>query len=157
MRNGKYGNGNTKFNKLALNKCNFTLWDSYNFNKSGCGATALGLITGQNPHSIKTKNGHFSDRFMVNFLRDRNFSVYEVNKANLSNKKIWSHSLLDNHLILFSILTQKKEATWMVMFNNIIYHNFEQRKANYIDFLNFPMDSLYVLYKKSWAVKNFYK
>lgn len=130
------------------------MWDTYKFNKAGCGATALGLITGKNPFFFKSKKSHYSDRFMVKSLRKEGFSVYEVNKANLSNREEWKYSLADNHLILFSSLLKKKEASWMVMFNNNIYHNFERTTASYIDFVNFPIDSMYVIFKKEWAKKS---
>ena len=150
MKLGTYGNGNTKFKKLTISKCSLTMWDYVKYGSCGCGATALGLITGDNPFHITNKRKHFRDRFMVEYLRKRNFSIHEVTQSNLSNKKKWSHSISDNHLLLFSMLIQKKECTWMVGWNNILYHNFEILKTNYLDFINFPIDSMYVVYKKDW-------
>lgn len=151
MKFGTYGGGNTKFNKLALNKCKLTFWDSLTYGKAGCGATALGLLTGNDPFEIRGQRKHFSDRFMVDYLRKNGFSVYEVNRANLSNKKEWGHSIQDNNLLLFSMLIQKKECSWMVMYgDSMLVHNFQVMKANYLDFLNFPVDSMYVLFKKGW-------
>lgn len=153
MKLGSYGNGNTKFDKLVVRRFPVTLWDSYLYGKTGCGATALGLITGINPSEIATARGknHYSDRFMVDFLRKCGISVYQVNKANLTNQKKWNYKLKDNNVILYSSLIQKKEATWFVSAFSNVYHNCEITKASYLDFLNFPIDSFFVLYRKEWA------
>lgn len=151
MKTSTYGKGNTKFSKLGMSRFPMTIWDSLTYGRFGCGATALALITGSNPRDINVRNAHYSDNFMVKFLRKNKFSVYEVNKANLSNKKTWSYSLQSNHLILFSSLILKKEASWFVLFNDILFHNFEIRKMTYQDTINFPIDSMYVIYNKKWG------
>lgn len=99
---------------------------------------------------INVRNGHYSDRFMVNFLRKNKFSVYEVNKSNLTNKKSWSYSLHSNHLLLFSSLILKKQCSWFVLFNDTLFHNFEIKKMGYQDLINFPIESMYVLFNKKW-------
>lgn len=155
MKHGNYGPGNTDFKKLQVSKFPLTLWDGVAYGHCGCGATALALITGKNPLKIaekvkisKSGKRSFSDRFMINFLRKNNFSVFEVNKANISNRNEWSHSILDNNLVLVSLLTQKKEGSWFVLYNNFLFHNFQISKANYLDFLNFPIESMFVLSKR---------
>lgn len=154
MKLGTYGKGNTKFEKLTVKRFPVHLWDSYLYGKAGCGATALGLITGISPLEIakKRNSNHYSDRFMIEFLRKNGVSVYEVNKANLSNKSVWKHSIRDDHILLYSALIQRKEASWFVGgLNGVIFHNGEIMKASYLDFLNFPIESLFVLYSKKWT------
>lgn len=152
MKHGKYGPGNTNFKKLQVSKLPITLWDNIDYEKSGCGATALALLTGKNPKDIALKNGknHYSDRFMVDFLRKNKISVYEVNRANLTRSKEWRHQLSDNNVILYSAHTSKKESSFFVTFNGYLYHNFRISKADYLDFLSFPIDTCYVLFKKEW-------
>lgn len=153
MKHGNYGPGNTDFEKLTVSKFPVCLWDSIIYQHTGCGATALGLITGKNPRKIATQNGkrHYSDRFMVDFLRKNNVSVFEVNRANLSNDKEWRHKILDNHIVLYSAMTAKGECSWFVTYGNgLLFHNCNITKCSYLDFINFPIDSCYVLFKKSW-------
>ena len=154
MRSGTYGKGNTKFEKLTVKRFPITIWDSYLYGKAGCGATALGLITGISPLEIAKRHNsaHYSDRFMVDFLRKHGVSVYEVNRANLSNKKTWTHSLKDNNVVLYSALIQKGEASWFTSVFQNIYHNCEVMKASYLDFVNFPIVSMFVLYRKEWSI-----
>lgn len=152
MKHGNYGPGNTDFKKLQVSKFPLTLWDGVAYGHCGCGATALALITGKNPLDIADKNGrrHYSDRFMVDFLRKHGVSVFEVNRANLTRSKKWEHQLGDNNVVLYSAHTAKGESSYFVTFCGYLYHNFSISKANYLDFLNFPIDSCYVLFKKSW-------
>ena len=152
MKHGNYGPGNTNFSKLTVSYFPVTMWDNIDYGESGCGATALGLITGINPRIIAEQNGgdHYSDRFMINFLRKHKFSVYEVNRANLTSTKEWKHKIKDNHVVLYSAHTAKGECSYFVTYNGYIYHNFTISKPSYIDFLNFPIDSCYVIYKKNW-------
>lgn len=156
MKLGKYGKGNTKFEKLTVKRFPVHLFDSYLYGKAGCGATALGLITGISPLEIAAKrnNVHYSDRFMVEFLRKHGISVFEVNCANISNRKTWSHCIRDDHVLLYSSLIQKKEATWFVSYgiNGNIFHNGEILRASYLDFINFPIISMFVLHRKEWAI-----
>ena len=56
MENGTYGNANTDFSKLALDKFPATLFDSLVYSQAGCGANALGMLTGINPNKIKNLN-----------------------------------------------------------------------------------------------------
>lgn len=153
MRSGTYGKGNTKFEKLTVKRFPLTLWDSVVYGQAGCGATALGLITGENPLEIakRNKSKHYSDRFMVNSLRRFGVSVFEINKANLSNKKEWRYSLSGNHVILFSSLIQKAESSWLILWDDVLWHNFIPVKASYQHFLNCPTDTAFLLYRKSWA------
>lgn len=158
MKAGKYGPGNTKFEKLTLSKVQFTHWDGVTYEKAGCGATALGLLTGKNPIEIATKakklpkgGRHFSDRFMVDFLRRNGFSVFEVNRANLTRDKIFSHKIQDNHLILYSSNTIKGEASFFVTYGGYLIHNFSVTRCNYLDLLSFPLLTCYVLHRPEWS------
>lgn len=152
MKHGNYGPGNTNFKKLQVSKFPVTLWDNVAYGHCGCGATALGLITGVSPSKIAEKNGrrHYSDRFMVDYLRKKGVSVYEVNRANLTRSKQWEHQLSDNNVVLYSAHTAKGEQSWFLTFNSYIYHNFIISKASHLDLLSFPIDSMFILFSKKW-------
>ncbi len=154
MEYGKYGAGNTKFDKLIVSKFPNFSFDFVKYGAVGCGATALAFITGESPFKIaqKVKNKHYSDRFMLDFLRQHGISCFKVNRANLTNSpnQLIEHKLQDNHVILYSKLISKKECSWFVSWNRYEWHNFRVTAANYYDLLNFPIESCYVLFKKEW-------
>ncbi len=145
MKFGTYGNGNTNFAKLAVKKFPLHLFNKEDFQLSGCGPNALALITGVDPKTVKGKD-HASDRFMVNFLRRKGFSVYQITKANLTNTKIVSYPVTDQHVVLYSSLVRKKEATWGVLYSGFVFHNFEITKANMYQMINWQWLSAYIIH-----------
>lgn len=154
MENGKYGNSNTDFSKIAIDKFSATMFDVGRFSRVGCGANALALLTGVNPSKILSLNrnrNHFSDRFMLDFLRQRSFRAFRITKCNLTHKNTDYEmgQIADNHLLLASQLLKPNEASWVVYWGGIQYHNFELSKASFWSLLNLPIVSAYVLYKPS--------
>ena len=157
MKNGTYGHGNTDFSKLVLSKFKASLYDSVNFSGVGCGASALALLTGENPGAIVKRNGgrdHYSTRFMLQNLRDKGFKTFAITKCNLTKRnktETLNYQLKDNHLTLMSVLLKENEASWVCNWNEIQYHNFQLSKCNYWGLLNFPIVEAFVLWKKSWV------
>lgn len=156
MESGTYGPGNTKFEKLVVQKLPMNVFDSVVYSKAGCGATALSLLTGENPFSIrdriKNTKGHYSDDFIRRSLRKNGISSYRLTKANLTNKDKYDlcYKIKDNNVLLVSQLLAKGEASWLVYWNNMCIHNYEIRNLSPFDLINFPILSGYVLYKKAW-------
>ena len=153
MKTGKYGAANTDFSKLRLTKSSLHFFDRFKCGEIGCGANALSLLIGSHPKSFLKKHGHYSDSFMTKELRKAGYKVFEVNKSNLTRTKQPSLHLDDRHLILFSALLNKGNASWMVTHNNYLYHNFEIFPNNFWTMTNNPVCSMYVLYKKSWGLE----
>jgi hypothetical protein len=154
MKNGKYGSGNTNFSKLTVQFVPISLWDKSIYSSIGCGAAVLATLTGINPTKISKLNNHknhYSDYFMVNFLRSRGVSVYEVNKANLTNSEEWIYKINDSHALLYSCLVKKNEGSWFFSYQNTIYHNFSLAKGSWFDLVNFPINSMYVLHRDKWS------
>lgn len=153
MKNGKYGPGNTNFDKLKVKRLPLYFYNTVDYSKAGCGATCISALTGENPFSVatKVKKGNFTNSFMVKTLRKHGISVYEVNKANLTNQSDFKHKLSDQHVVLFSSLITKKNESWIISNNGVLLHNFEIIKADFYTLLSFPITSAFVLYKKEWA------
>ena len=153
MKTGTYGSGNTDFRKLVVKKLPMHFFNTTDYHSAGCGATAISLLTGVSPFdkSVRRKGGNYPDSFMLRKLRESGISVYEVNKANLTNQKEWGHRIKDNNVVLFSSLITKKESSWIINYNRVWIHNFEIIKADIHGLLSFPIETMYVLYKKQWA------
>lgn len=123
--------------------------------KYGCGANALALITGINPLTIKNPNKakkeHWSDHFVVNFLKNRGFQVRQITDKNTIKEVAsvinWVH---ENHVILYSQRLSKKEASWLVMSNGYSYHNFDIFRPEYLDFINRPIVTMYAVCCDLW-------
>jgi hypothetical protein len=159
MENGNYGNANTDFRKLTLEGVPFTMFDGYEFGLTGCGANALALLTGVHPLRVVKENknrAHYSDGFMVRFLREHGIRAFKVTKCNLTGRTKNTDKFLygcigANNLILTCQLLQKNEASWFVYWNGVRYHNFDVDRVSFSSLLNFPLINAYVLYNSRWA------
>lgn len=120
----------------------------YDIKGNGCGANALSLLTGINPEKYKTKNYIYSDNYMINKLRRKGFKVVEITKSNLTNDKEVKLNLDEHHLILYSALLKRGEASWFVTYGGYVWHNFSVNTLNSWEIMNYPIDSMYLLYKK---------
>jgi hypothetical protein len=160
MENGTYGGGNTDFTNLVMDRFSAHLFDQKTYESVGCGANALALLTGENPKVFLKNNkrkSHYSDSFMIRNLRKYGYKVFKINKCNLTFRNKGNalyYSLNNNHLLLVSHLLKRNEATWIVHWNDIQYHNFELNKSTFWQIVNFPISTAYVLYKDEWSTKD---
>lgn len=117
----------------------------------GCGATALALVTGVPPEIIAARNGraHYSDKFMVSFLRQRHFRVQPLTKRCIVAS---TSGIGRRHVVLLSQWFRAEDATWGVMSGGCFYHNFERYWLDQFSFLNKPILSAYLLFHERWRV-----
>jgi len=156
MENGKYTKKLVNFKKITLKKFTPCLYASPIYSMMGCGANTISLLTGVNPYQVVQENknrSHYSDRFMLRQLKKHGITAKKITKCNLTakNKNNLSYNLKENHLLMISQLMKKNEASWMVYWNGICYHNFELTRADFWNILNFPIISAYCLYNPKWA------
>jgi hypothetical protein len=149
MENGTYKD-HRDWSKLKVSKFPFTLYDPLFYGSTGCGANALGLITGINPIKFKTRSQLYDDSFMLRNLRKNGFSCYKITKSNLTNNRMIRNNLTAQHIILYSQLLCKGEASWIVSHGGYLFHNFTIEKIDYYNLMNWPIISGYVIYKKEW-------
>ena len=118
---------------------------------SGCGASALGLLTGIPPANFAAKmpDKHYPDEFMLRSLRRLGFRVLRLTQCNLSQHTSGVNS---RHVLLLSQLFQENEATWIVLFNGVCYHNFDVYSLEGLSFLNKPLLSAYVVFHPKWQI-----
>lgn len=159
MENGSYGNANTDFRTLVVDRLPIHCFDSYRYSGVGCGANALALLTGINPLVIQSVNkgkAHYSDQFMRKYLRKFGISSYKMTKCNLTGRTNKEANELmgyigPNNVMLASQLIKRNEASWFLYWNGTSYHNFDLDRANFATLLNFPIITSYVLYNAKWV------
>lgn len=139
------------FSRYATSCFNPFLFSSPTHFLSGCGASALGLLTGIPPANFAVKNGdgHFSDAYMLRSLRRHGFRVLRLTQCNLSQNTARVNS---RHVLLLSQLFQENEATWLVLFNGVCYHNFDVYSLEALSFINKPLISAYVVIHSRWQM-----
>ena len=147
MEKGSYIGRRVDFAKYATS-C-FTPHLFARTTRMGCGACALALLTGVPPEVIVRKNNspHYSDEFVVRFLRKREFSVLPLTLCNVSTSK---SPIANFHVLLLSQLITRNEATWLVLHNELCYHGFDVYNATILSFVNKPVLTAYLLVHPKW-------
>ena len=115
----------------------------------GCGATALGLLTGVDP-SLLPRKKDWTSRFMITFLHQKGFKTAKLTKKNLTIFHTTSYPIGSNHVNLISIKLIKHQASWIVVHNYKTYHNFEVTDFNPYELMNHPIVCMYLLKHPSW-------
>lgn len=116
---------------------------------AGCGATALSLLTGRNPLHIKKKKD-WTHEFMTWTLRRAGFKVQKLTKRGLTNKRHIRYPVTELHVVLASLRLIKGEASWVVLHNGMMYHNFDVTSFKGYELINHPMVTAYLIKHKSW-------
>jgi len=148
---GTYNGRRVDFNLYAASCFIPHLFTDPKRERLGCGACTLALLTGARPESIAAKNGkaHYSDEFMVGFLRTRGFQTLRLTMCNLSAR---SSKLGRAHVILTSQLFRRNEGTWGVIHGDVYYHNFSFYALERLAFLNQPLLSAFLVVHPRWRI-----
>lgn len=153
MEKGLYTSNKVDFSKFASYKVPLHLTISRFGSLYGCGASALGLVTGANLADISKLNkerNHYTDQFMISFLEKKRIKAIKLTQAILTNSEFMTEKITSDHFLLASLLLAKQRGSWCAIWQSILYHNMEITNMKSLDFLNFPILSCYVLFKKSW-------
>ena len=152
MDKGTYKGRRVVFKHYAVSCFNPFLFSDSASELRGCGAGALALLTGVAPERIAAKNGgiHYSDAFMLRFLRECGFRTLQLTQRNLSAAKDYVGT---EHVILLSQLFKRNEATWGVIFGGMYYHNFSLFGLNALSLLNKPVLSAYLVVDPRWRTR----
>ena len=118
----------------------------------GCGASALSLLTGINPVSLPRKSD-WTNRFMCSFLLKKNFKLAKLTKRNITNFETVCYPVAKRHVILASIKFIRNEASWVVIYNDILFHNFEAQIFSQYELINHPLMTAYLLKHPSWSIR----
>jgi len=118
----------------------------------GCGAIALSVLTGVSPLKIvnpNRKKEHWTDRFMLDFLRKRDFLTVKISPIDLLGPELENH-VTEEHVVLLSHWVKKDIATWAILYRMMYFHNFEMYDLNALEFINRPVLTAYAVFHPRW-------
>ncbi|MGA2248668.1 MAG: hypothetical protein ABSH48_27245 [Verrucomicrobiota bacterium] len=157
MERGSYNGRRVNFEKYAVTAFTPYLFSDAIRSRIGCGASALATITGILPEVIAGQNknkAHYSDEFMLRFLRRRRFSALPLTQCRISE----GHSNLgDAHVILLSQLLGKNFASWGLIHRRMYFHNFDVYQLERLSFINKPIISAYLVFHPKWCFDDYPK
>lgn len=116
----------------------------------GCGANTLALLTGKNPKTIRTRPD-WTNEYMVWALRRSGFKIAMLTKRGLTNQTYLTHPIARDHVVLASIRIIKGEASWVVIHNHMMYHNFDLTAFDGYELINHPIVTAYLIKHPRWG------
>lgn len=158
MQTGYYDGPLIDFSTYKSPKFKFNFdWKGLFFSY-GCGANAISSITGETLRDIAEANHfqkHYSDRFMVNYLKKSGHTVIPLTLCAMTQGHT-DHILIKNkisryHVLLISQLFLENEASWIVAHKGKLVHNFDKHFLYPLEFINRPILTAYVVHHKKWS------
>ena len=118
-----------------------------------CGLDAYRTLTWKDPPRYTSRLS--TDRQMVSALRKDGIKVIPLTVCRVTNREILSNLILETHVVLISQMFKKNEGSWCVLYDGRIYHNCSDETDSFrmLEFINRPILSAYILWRKKWAVK----
>jgi hypothetical protein len=156
MKNGKYKENSTNFNLYKASYFRPYLFYSGIFETIGCGPATLSLLTGEHPvaAAASLKDKHTSDEQLLKRLADFGIHNYPITKCEMTDSATTVvNKITSQHVVLISQLYIRNVASWGVLYDEILYHNFRPCAWTSMDLLNRPVLSAYVLWKPEWYFK----
>ena len=146
------------YSKYQLSKYSLTFRDKKFAGTWGCGATSLSLLTSKPPEHYSKLNkfkAHYDDKFMVRELKKSGYEVIPLTISSLTDTELVINPINNRHLLLVSQMVLKNEATWlMIAGGEYVIHNFQIDILSNLEFINHPILSIYILFKKSLRLNN---
>lgn len=124
---------------------NFHIDFTHQFNHahSCCGGCCVSMITGEAPIKIDRKMKWSEDATtgkMIRCLESKGFDVMKVGLRAVSDSRqccAWNNeSLTEEHLLLIGAMTDAKEASWFLLHQGIVWHNFSRWSNSPLFLLN---------------------
>jgi hypothetical protein len=146
---GTYKSRRVSFEPYAVRL--FTPYLYFDARHAGCGATALSVLTGVPPLRVRDANrcrDHYSDKFMLAFLRRRAFRVRKLTMCDASHA---ANQVGLNHVLLMSQLFSKNECTWVVTYRGVCWHNCDTYMLDKLSLINKPAISIYFVWHPRWG------
>ena len=151
MKKGRYAQ---RFSDLTAYRSPFFKPFLFTAGDDGCcGWDAYITIVGEYP------NGKFgklmTDRNMVGSLRHVGLEVIPLSVCSVTNRPSLMNLVVEDHVLLISQMFRKNEGSWCVLHKGRIYHNRKDETEFFhpLEFINRPILSAYIIWKKEWALK----
>lgn len=155
---GTYSRRPTNFNEFAVDRFVPHMYDPSVYGLVGCGPSALSLISGINPYKLDKM---VDERMSLpptkaeQFLEENGFQYSSLTLAKLTNAQIDDNNCLVEvvkpwHVLLLVQLYHKQTASYSVVWNNLIWHNFNVQPLHALEFVNRPIINGWIITHENW-------
>ena len=159
LKAGSYSAKPTNFKDFVVAKFVPHMYDPSVYGLAGCGPAALSLISGINPwdigKSLVDERNSLSEKNAELFLNSHGFRFSELTLAKLSNTQIDEENVLVEvikpwNVLLLIQLYHKQTASYSVVWNNLIWHNFVVQPLNALELVNRPIIGGWIITHEDW-------
>lgn len=119
-----------------------------------CGEAILSKLTGRPPSDISWRNNFkrgMSESFMIRELKKAGFHILCLTDKVKERLLKARDTITQHHLVLINARLTSKDNSWLLYYNNVLYHNDEALSAAYITALQFPINKAWVIYHPDLA------
>ncbi len=125
---------------------------------TGCGGHALAVLTGRPYKEISklSKNDHWPDRTMFNYLKKHGYEVIPITLATTAEAVTdyeFKRKLSSFNVLLLDQRVVRYESTWAVVWGGWEAHSGDLSKFDALQLLYNPVHAAYVIWHKKWAIK----
>lgn len=157
MEKGIYEAEPTDFSDFETIRFIPHMYDPSLYGLLGCGPTALSLISGINPVDLQfliDDQGATSEEKVEEFLKKNNFNFCKLTLGKLTNSSI-ENNVVSNvihpfHVLLLIQMYQKNMASYTVVWNNLIWHNYQVQPFTALELVNRPVIGGWIICHDNW-------
>jgi hypothetical protein len=91
-----------------------------------------------------------NSQVMVKHLKSHGFEVKRITNEKTLKLLKEGKGFTDAHVILATVRMTEHEASWVVFYGGIMWHNFDPLTTSYITSLSFPLINAFVLFLPEW-------
>lgn len=137
----------------AVDSVKLYFFNSLDARSAGCPYTTIALLTGEDPWILRHKyksNPTMEAKVMIKHLKSVGFKTTEIT-GNLSMKYLKDgKGFTNSHVILATVRMTAREASWVVFYGGLMWHNFEAVSTSYVTSLTFPLINAFILFLPEW-------
>lgn len=120
---------------------------------AGCPYTTLALLTGEDPWTLRAiynSKPTMTSQVMVKHLKKHGFTVKRITSEKTLNLLKKGKGFNDSHVILATVRMTAHEASWVVFYGGVMWHNFDPTPTSYVTSLTFPLINAFTLFLPEW-------
>ena len=88
---------------------------------------------------------------MVQFLKDQGYTVVPLRWKELNSTSHWQYPIDYDHVVLFSMMCCRREASWFVMHRDNTFHNMLHMHVLPRTMLGKPILTAYLIWHPKWT------
>lgn len=130
-----------------------------------CGTNCIQTLTGltgrfierQRPKARGQYARYWSDTAMMNFLRQRGFRTEQLTKLGVACERNagysyfnWETPITPDHVLVCNLLMDSMDASWIIITQNVMFHNFIKEQLNPLLLVNRPSQTIWMVTHEKW-------